>query len=109
MKNKVVKLGSIATGIFSVFMTFGWCFFEFMIRCKKREKQSKKQWFQLHHTKINHPRYKFEKALKDEFGIDRGYPLDTFEDYIAYLTKKRPFIKELKYEKIEIVEKEREE
>lgn len=51
-------------------------------------------------------RYRFEKALKEEFGIDRGYPLDTFEDYIEYLTKKRPFVKDLQYEKIEIVEKE---
>ena len=66
MKNKVFKAGSIATGIVSVFMTFGWCFFEFMIRCKKKEKkQTKKQWFRLSHTQINHPRHKFEKEYEE--------------------------------------------
>lgn len=54
-------------------------------------------------------RYEFEKELRDDFGFNRGYPLDTFEEYIEYITKKRPFVKELKYEKIEIVEKEKEE
>ena len=65
MKNKMIKTGGIAAGIFSVFMTFGWCFFELMIRCKKREKQAKKQWFQFSHTKINHPRHKFEKEYEE--------------------------------------------
>ena len=54
-------------------------------------------------------RYRFEKALRDEYHIDREYPLDTFEDYINYLTEKRPFVKDLAYERIEIVEKEKDE
>ena len=53
-------------------------------------------------------RYEFEKALKEDFGIDRGLPLDTFEEYIEYLTKKNEFAKEFEYETIEIVEKEEE-
>ena len=51
-------------------------------------------------------RYNFEKALRDDEGIDRKIPLDTFDDYIAYITKKNEFKKDLVYEVIEIVEKE---
>lgn len=50
-------------------------------------------------------RYLFEKALRDEFHVDRGYPLDTFEEYIDFISKKRQFSDEFKYEIIEIVEK----
>ena len=53
-------------------------------------------------------RYKFEKSLKDDHGIDRKLPLDTFEEYIEFLTNKSYFTKEFKYEKIEIVEREKE-
>ena len=51
-------------------------------------------------------RYNFEKALLDDDGINRKIPLDTFDDYIAYITKKNEFKKDLVYEVIEIVEKE---
>ena len=51
-------------------------------------------------------RYKFECELKSEFGIDRKLPLDTFEEYIEYVTKKKEFDRDLRYEPIEIVEKE---
>lgn len=51
-------------------------------------------------------RYLFEVTLKELFGIDRKLPLDTFEDYIAYVSTHNTFEKEFKYEKIEIVERE---
>lgn len=53
-----------------------------------------------------HARYEFEKELKEVFEIDRKIPLDTFDDYIQYVDKKKSFRKELTYEPIEIVEKE---
>lgn len=63
MKNKEIKLlGSTAAG-FAAFMAFGWSFFEMMVHYKK--KQSKKKWYGLSHTKINHPRYKFEKEYEE--------------------------------------------
>ena len=52
-------------------------------------------------------RYKFEVTLKEDFGIDREIPLDTFEEYIEYVTKKEAFKKEFAYEKIEIIEREK--
>lgn len=64
MKNKGIKIVTIATTAFGMFMTSGWVFFEKMIRCKKKKKLSKKKWFQLSHTKINHPRHKFEKEYE---------------------------------------------
>lgn len=53
-------------------------------------------------------RYLFEKELKDSFGINRGYPLDTFEEYIEFITKKNEFSNEFQYAIIEIIEKPRE-
>lgn len=53
-------------------------------------------------------RYLFEKELKEEFHIDRKLPLDTFEEYIEYITKKNQFSDQLKYLPIKIVEKEEE-
>lgn len=51
-------------------------------------------------------RYKFECYVKEELGIDRKLPLDSFDDYIAYVSDKKAFRKELAYEPIEIIEKE---
>ena len=51
-------------------------------------------------------RYNFEKDLKENEGIDRKIPLDTFEEYIEYITNKNEFKEDLAYEIIQIVEKE---
>ena len=51
-------------------------------------------------------RYNFEKTLKEEFNIDRKIPLDTFEEYIEYISKKNLFKNDLLPEPIVIVEKE---
>lgn len=65
MKNKVIKISGIATASFTIFMAFGWSFFETMVRCKKKKDLTKKKWFRLSHTKINHPRHKFEKEYEE--------------------------------------------
>lgn len=65
MKNKVVKVIGVVTAAISIFMAFGWSFFEMMVRCKKKKHLKKKKWFQLSHTKVNHPRYKFEKEYEE--------------------------------------------
>lgn len=54
-------------------------------------------------------RYLFEVTLKELFGIKRNLPLDTFEDYIAYITEHDTFDKDFKYEPITIVEREKKE
>lgn len=59
-------------------MAFAWPFFELTIRCKNGNSPSgpkhsntvtsdsgRKKWFQLSHTKVNHPRYKFEKEYEE--------------------------------------------
>lgn len=51
-------------------------------------------------------RYLFEVTLKEIFGIDRKLPLDSFEEYIDYVSKHDTFEKEFKYEPITIVERE---
>ena len=61
MKNKVLKITSAVIPAFGLFMGFGWTFFELMIHCRNRKNQTRKKWFQLSHTRINHPRDKFEK------------------------------------------------
>ena len=53
-------------------------------------------------------RYNFECELKEKFGIDRKLPLDTFDDYIEYISKQKIFDKDLAYEPICIVEREKE-
>lgn len=65
MKNKIIKITAAATAIFGVFMAAGWSFFEMMVCCKKHKKVARKKWFQLSHTKINHPRHKFETEYED--------------------------------------------
>lgn len=65
MKNKWIKAWMIITGAFSIFMMPGWSFFEIIVRCKPKKDLNRKKWFQLSHTKINHPRHKFEKEYEE--------------------------------------------
>lgn len=65
MRNKVIKIFMAAVSGFSVFMAFGWSFFKMIVCCKGNKRLAKKRWFQLSHTKINHPRHKFEKEYED--------------------------------------------
>lgn len=65
MKNKVIKILSAVTAAASLFMMFGWSFFEMMVYCKKKENQARKKWFRLSHIKMNHPRHKFEKEYEE--------------------------------------------
>ena len=65
MKNKVLKITSAVISAFGIFMAFGWTFFELMIHCRNRKNQTRKKWFQLSHTRINHPRDKFEKEYEE--------------------------------------------
>ena len=65
MKNKVHKIIAAITAAFGIFMAFGWSFFDLMIHCRNRKNLTKKKWFQLSHTKMNHPRDKFEKEYEE--------------------------------------------
>lgn len=65
MKNKAIKILSTVVTAVTIFMSLGWPFFELMVHCKKKKKLTKKKWFGLSHTKINHPRDKFEKEYEE--------------------------------------------
>lgn len=65
MKSKILKLIGVAGVAFSIFMAFGWSFFELIVRCKTHKRLTKKKWFNLSHTRINHPRDKFEKEYEE--------------------------------------------
>ena len=65
MKNKALKIAGAVTAAFGIFMTFGWSFFDLIIHCGNRKYQTIKRWFQLSHTRINHPRDKFEKEYEE--------------------------------------------
>ncbi|MDO4305830.1 MAG: alpha/beta hydrolase [Eubacteriales bacterium] len=65
MKNKKIKISGIAAAAGSIFMGFGWPFFEMMVHCKKKKNLTKKKWFGLAHIRMNHPRHKFEKEYED--------------------------------------------
>ncbi len=65
MRNKVLKILGITAAAFGVFMAFGWSFFDLVVRCKEQKKFVKKKWFNLSHTKINHPRHKFEAEYEE--------------------------------------------
>lgn len=65
MKNKLIKITGIIAGAVSIFMMSGWSFFEIMVHCKQKNNLNKKKWFRLSHTKINHPRHKFEKEYEE--------------------------------------------
>lgn len=64
-KNKWIKLLIIVAGAGSIFMMPGWSFFEIIVHCKQKKDLKKKKWFRLSHTKINHPRHKFEKEYEE--------------------------------------------
>lgn len=65
MKNRILKILGIITTAFGVFMAFGWSFFDMVVRCKEQKRLVKKKWFNLSHTKINHPRHKFEAEYEE--------------------------------------------
>lgn len=65
MKNKALKISGAAVLAASTFMAAGWSFFQMTVRCKEDKKQLKKRWFELSHTKINHPRHKFEREYEE--------------------------------------------
>ncbi len=65
MKNKAFKFSGAAILGFSAFMATGWSFFKMMVSCKNHKKLTRRKWFQLSHTKINHPRDKFEDKYEE--------------------------------------------
>lgn len=65
MKNKIIKLLGVSSVAFSMFMASGWSFFKVIVRCKEQKRLIKRKWFQLSHTKVNHPRHKFEKEYEE--------------------------------------------
>ena len=65
MKNKALKIAGAVISAVSIFMALGWTFFDLMIHCRKRRYPTSKKWFQLSHTRINHPRDKFEKEYEE--------------------------------------------
>lgn len=75
MKKKTIRISGAIVAAGSIFMAFGWRFFEMMVHYKKKKKQSKKQWFELSHTKINHPRHKFEKEYEEGKTWCRNQPM----------------------------------
>ncbi len=64
-KNQGLKTAGALIAGFSVFMAFGWSFFDLLVRCKEHKRLVRKKWFQFSHTKINHPRDKFEKEYEE--------------------------------------------
>ena len=65
MRRKGIKIAGAVVSAFGIFMAFGWTFFDLMIHCRKKRYPAKKKWFQLSHTRINHPRDKFEKEYEE--------------------------------------------
>lgn len=65
IKHKVMKISGTLAAAFSIFMMFGWSFFKMMVCCKEQKNLTKRKWFKLSHTKINHPRDKFEKEYEE--------------------------------------------
>lgn len=63
MKNRAVRITGAGAAAFAGFMALGWSFFSLTVRGGK--KSLKKKWFRLSHTKVNHPRYKFEKEYEE--------------------------------------------
>lgn len=48
-----------------IFLASGWSFFNLTVRCKEPKKLIKRKWFGLSHTKVNHPRHKFEAEYEE--------------------------------------------
>lgn len=60
----VIKTFGTTALITSVFMASGFSFFEMAV-ANRKHKIVKKKWFELSHTRINHPRHKFEKEYNE--------------------------------------------
>lgn len=69
MKNKVTQIILAIIAGFVTFLGLGWSFFESIVHVgsgnNMPNKPHKKKKFEFRHTKINHPRYKFEKEYED--------------------------------------------
>lgn len=65
MRDRIIKIVWAASMAVSVFMAFGWSFFNMIVRCKEQKRLIKRKWFQLSHIKLNHPRNKFEKEYEE--------------------------------------------
>ncbi len=65
MKSRLIKISGAAILGFSTFMAFGWSFFDLVVCCKEPKRVMRKKWFALSHTRINHPRDKFEKEYEE--------------------------------------------
>lgn len=65
MKNKLIKIAGLVSVAATAFMAAGWSFFELTVRCKEHKSLKKKKWFELSHTKVNHPRHKFEREYEE--------------------------------------------
>ena len=65
MGNKLMKIAGLASAAVTAFMAAGWSFFEMTVRCKENKSLKKKKWFELSHTKVNHPRHKFEREYEE--------------------------------------------
>lgn len=75
MKNRAIKLSGAAIVAGSAFMAFSFPFFEMMVRSKKGTDPVTKKWFQLSHSKVNHPRHKFEKEYETGKAWCREQPM----------------------------------
>lgn len=64
MKNKTLKITAAAVFSAGIFTALGWPFFELMVHCKRGNDTLKKKWAHLSHTRINHPRHKFEQEYE---------------------------------------------
>ena len=64
MRDKWLKIPGMVSVAAGAFFATGWSFFQMAVCCKGQKVQKKKKWFQLTHTKINHPRHKFEKEYE---------------------------------------------
>ena len=64
-QDKVMKSIGAICAVFTVFMASGWSFFKMIVCCKENKRLMKKKWFALSHTKVNHPRYKFEQEYEE--------------------------------------------
>lgn len=65
MRDKWLKIPGMVSVAAGAFFATGWSFFQMAVCCKGQKVQKKKKWFQLTHTKINHPRHKFEKEYEE--------------------------------------------
>lgn len=66
MKNRALDILAAAPAAAGIFLSVGWSFFEMMVHSRPKQDPIKKKWWSaLKHTKINHPRYKFEKEYEE--------------------------------------------